>query len=80
MKLQDDSKKIESILKDKRKKYLRDSLKENLKSTLIKIFNILSAYLKNNNEILEEKNKEISEEKKTINGLELKINALEKIL
>lgn len=26
------------------------------------------------------KNKEISEEKKTINGLELKINALEKIL
>ena len=80
IKLQDDSKKIESILKDKRKKYLRDSLKENLKSTLIKIFNILSAYLKNNNEILEEKNKEISEEKKTINGLELKINALEKIL
>jgi hypothetical protein len=55
MKLQDDSKKIEIILKDKRKKYLRDSLKENLKSTLIKIFNILSAYLKNNNEILEEK-------------------------
>lgn len=80
MKLQDDSKKIESILKDKRKKYLRDSLKENLKSTLIKIFNILSAYLKNNNEILEEKNKEISEEKETINELEVKINALEKIL
>lgn len=80
IKLQDDSKKIESILKDKRKKYLRDSLKENLKSTLIKIFNILSAYLKNNNEILEEKNKEISEEKETINELEVKINALEKIL
>ena len=80
IKLQDDSKKIESILKDKRKKYLRDSLKENLKSTLIKIFNILSAYLKNNNEILEEKNKEISEEKETINELGVKINALEKIL
>ncbi len=80
IKLQDDSKKIEIILKDKRKKYLRDSLKENLKSTLIKIFNILSAYLKNNNEILEEKNKEISEEKETINELGVKINALEKIL
>ena len=30
--------------------------------------------------ILEEKNKEISEEKETINELEVKINALEKIL
>ena len=36
--------------------------------------------LKNNNEILEEKNKEISEEKETINDLGVKINALKKIL
>lgn len=58
---------------------MRDSLKENLKSTFIKIFNILSAYLKNTLKYWK-KNKEISEEKETINELEVKINALEKIL
>lgn len=74
---QDNPKKIEDILKDRRKKYLRDYLKENLKSKLKEIFNELSLYLKKNIEnILEEKNREILDEKRILDDLEQKVDTL----
>ncbi|MCT7525935.1 dynamin family protein [Aliarcobacter cryaerophilus] len=78
--IKDDPEKINSKLKHLKTNYLREYMRKNLESKLIEIFDNLSTYLKNNNEILEEKNKEISEEKETINDLGVKINALNKIL
>lgn len=74
---QGNPKKIEDILKDRRKKYLRDYLKENLKSKLKEIFNELSLNLKKNIEnILEEKNREILDEKRILDDLEQKVDTL----
>ncbi|PWE24425.1 hypothetical protein, partial [Aliarcobacter skirrowii] len=81
MKFGDDSNKIEAILKDRKKNYLREYLEKNLESTLKNISDILLEYLRNNSDkILEGKNKEIIEEKKILKKLEEKISNLDKNL